>query len=379
MNVPVGAGVLNRTSVSAAGMSKLAISDCDIHPRPSGVGIGGVSKSLYPYLSQRWIDHVEAFGITYRQQWEKGSSYPKGQPQACRRDAYLPDGRSPGSDLGFMQAQHLDPNNVALGILNPLTSGQGATNPLLSDAITHATNEWQKAEWTSLDKRLRGSVVVPYEDAEASVKEIELRAPDTEFAQVLLLTRTAEPLGQKRYWPIYEAAAAANLAVGIHAFGQGGWPNTAGGFGSYYIEEMVGHAQAQQAVLISMILEGVFERVPNLKVVLVEGGLCWAASLAWRLDRQWKKLKQEVPHLKRAPSEYMKTNVWFTTQPVEEPEPRNQLAEAFDWIGWDRILFATDYPHWDFDDPAQALPIKMTEEQKQAVFRDNALKVYRPA
>ncbi|MEA2733478.1 MAG: uncharacterized protein QOF70_7953, partial [Acetobacteraceae bacterium] len=141
--------VLGRSGVQAASMSKLAIADCDIHPRPAGVGIGGVSKSLYPYLSKRWVDHVEEFGIQYRQPWEKGSAYPKGQPQACRRDAFLPDGRSPGSDLAFMAEQHLDPNNVALGILNPLTSGQGAVNPLLSDAMTHATNEWQKAEWTS--------------------------------------------------------------------------------------------------------------------------------------------------------------------------------------------------------------------------------------
>jgi len=270
--------VLNRSGVQPAAASRLAIADCDIHPRPAGVGIGGVSRSLYPYLSRRWLDHVEEFGITYRQPWEKGSAYPKGQPQACRRDAFLPDGGSPGSDLRFMAAQHLDPNSVALGILNPLTSGQGATNPELSAAITHATNEWQKAEWTSQDQRLRGSVVIPYEDSIASVKEIELRAGDPEFAQVLLLSRTAEPLGQRRYWPIYEAAAA-GLAVGIHAFGNGGWPNTAGGWGSYYIEEMVGHAQAQQALLVSMILEGVFERVPDLRVVLVEGGLAWAAAL----------------------------------------------------------------------------------------------------
>ena len=369
--------VLNRSGVPSAAASRLAIADCDIHPRPAGVGIGGVSKALYPYLSKQWREHVEAFGITYRQPWEKGSAYPKGQPQACRRDAFLPDGGSPGSDLAFMARQHLDPNNVALGILNPLTSGQGATNPALSAAITHATNEWQKAEWTSRDKRLRGSVVVPYEDTAASVKEIELRAPDTDFAQVLLLSRSAEPLGQRRYWPIYEAAAAAGLAVGIHAFGNGGWPNTAGGWGSYYIEEMVGHAQAQQALLVSMILEGVFEAIPALKVVLVEGGVAWAASLGWRLDRQWRKLKQEVPGLKRAPSEYMRTNVWFTTQPIEEPEPRSQLAEAIEWIGWDRVLFATDYPHWDFDDPAQALPIRMTEAQKRAVFMENALGVYR--
>ena len=248
---------------------------------------------------------------------------------------------------------------------------------LASAAIARATNEWQRAEWTSRDSRLKGSIVVPYEDGSASAAEIERYAGNSDFAQVLLLSRTAEPLGQRRYWPIFQAAAAADLAVGIHAFGNGGWPNTAGGWGSYYIEEMVGHAQAQQALLVSMILEGVFEAIPNLRVVLVEGGLAWAAALAWRLDQQWKKLKQEVPHLKRAPSEYLKTNVWFTTQPIEEPEPRSQLAEALDWIGWDRVLFATDYPHWDFDDPAHALPIKMTEAQRLAVFRENAMAVYR--
>ena len=73
----------------------------------------------------------------------------------------------------------------------------------------------------------------------------------------------------------------------------------------------------------------------------------------------------EVPHLKRLPSEYMRSNVWFTTQPVEEPEPREHLADAIEWMGWDRVLFATDYPHWDFDDPAHALPIRMTEAQRR--------------
>ncbi|MGH7043555.1 MAG: amidohydrolase family protein, partial [Acetobacteraceae bacterium] len=65
--------------------------------------------------------------------------------------------------------------------------------------------------------------------------------------------------------------------------------------------------------------------------------------------------------------------------PVEEPEPRQQLAEAFEWIGWDRILFATDYPHWDFDDPLQALPMRMSEQQKRAVFWGNAQAAYAKA
>src|ERR1700735_4107282 len=55
-------GVLNRAGIQAASTSKLAIADCDIHPRPAGVGIGGGSKSLYPYLSKRWGGHVAGFG-----------------------------------------------------------------------------------------------------------------------------------------------------------------------------------------------------------------------------------------------------------------------------------------------------------------------------
>ena len=93
------------------------------------------------------------------------------------------------------------------------------------------------------------------------------------------LPAPVEPLGQRRYWPIYEAAEEVGLPVGVHAFGFGGNPITASGWPSYYIEEMVGHAQAQQALLVSMILEGVFEAIPGLRVVLVEGGLAWAAAL----------------------------------------------------------------------------------------------------
>ncbi len=133
------------SAIQPAPTTTLAIADCDIHPRPRQTAIGGVSASLHPYLPQRWRDHIAEFGVIYRQPWQQGTAYPKGQPQACRRDAW-PDGDMPGSDLGFMAAQHLDPNKVALGILNPLTSGQGAQNPELSAALTHATNDWQMAD-----------------------------------------------------------------------------------------------------------------------------------------------------------------------------------------------------------------------------------------
>ena len=62
----------------------------------------------------------------------EGPPYPKAQPNASRRDAYPPEGGPQGSSLSFMQKQLLDPNNVALGVLNPLNTGQGIRNHELS-------------------------------------------------------------------------------------------------------------------------------------------------------------------------------------------------------------------------------------------------------
>jgi len=106
---------------------------------------------------------------------------------------------------------------------------------------------------------------VPYENPEASAAEIKLRAGNKDFAQVFMLSRTSEAHGRRRYWPIYKAAVDAGLPVGIHVFGYSGWPMTNSGWPSFYIEEMTEHATGQQAVVASMIFEGLFEQFKDLK------------------------------------------------------------------------------------------------------------------
>ncbi len=358
------------TTLKAPGASRLSVADCDIHPATRS------DKDLHPWLSRHWIEHIAQFGKPARHGWASGPAYPKGQPNASRRDAYPPEGGRQGSSLSFMQVQHLDANNVELGILNPLGAGQGVQNPDLSNAICHASNEWQIAEWTSKDSRLKGSVMSNYEDPIEAAAEIRRYAGNPNFAQVLLLTRTAEPLGSKRYWPIYEAACEVGLPVAIHAFGYGGAPITTAGWPTYYIEEMVGHAQTSEAVVTSLVTNGVFARFPTLKIIMVEGGFAWAPSLAWRLDKVWTRLKAETPTLTRLPSEYIRSHVWWTSQPMEEPEPREHLLDTLEWMGWDKLLFATDYPHWDFDDPATCLPLKLDETRRRQFFLGNARTVY---
>src|SRR3954463_4062469 len=270
----------DRPESAASVQAKTAVADCDIHPARA------TRTELYPYLAKRWHEHLETYDKHPYQGMMEGPPYPKAQPNASRRDAYPPEGGPQGSSLSLMQKQHLDPNNVVLGVLNPLNTGQGIRNHDLSAAICSAINDWQIEKWTSKDSRLKGSVVVGNEDGPTAAKEIRKRAGDTNFVQVLLLSRNVEPLGQRRYWPIYEAAEDAGLPIGVHAFGFGGNPITASGWPSYFIEAMGGHSQCQQTVLASIVLEGVFERHPKLKMIMIEAGFGWAPSLSWRLQKK---------------------------------------------------------------------------------------------
>ena len=136
------------------------------------------------------------------------------------------------------------------------------------------------------------------------------------------------------------------------------------------------NATSLQGVMTSFVFEGVFERFPKLKVALIEGGFAWVPAHCWRMDKHWERMREEVPHVKRKPSEYVREHFWYTTQPIEEPEKPEHLTEIIEWIGWDRLMFSTDYPHWDFDDPRFAFKIALSEEQKTKVFRENAKTVY---
>jgi predicted TIM-barrel fold metal-dependent hydrolase len=185
-------------------------------------------------------------------------------------------------------------------------------------------------------------------------------------------------MGRRKYWKMYAAAEQAGLPIGIHFGGNGaGQPITGAGSPSYYIEDHCGMAQSFQAQVISFICEGVFEQFPDLKIVLIEGGFAWLPPLMWRLDQSWRQLRDEVPHVKKLPSEYMREHFWITTQPMEEPtkpEHFHQLLAQLDMD--DRLMFATDYPHWDFDAPDMALPVRLSPRLEQKIMFENACALY---
>jgi predicted TIM-barrel fold metal-dependent hydrolase len=346
--------------------------DCDIHNTPAS------TAAFKPFLSERWRRHLERYGGRQRHAFATGFPFPKSAPLAARVDAWPPGGGPPGSDLAFMREQHLDPLGVRFGILNCLHPGANEMDVELGAALATAVNDWQVAEWLEPEPRLRASMVLPFEDGELAAAEIVRRAGDSRFVQALMVVRTMEPMGRRRYWPIYAAAQEAGVTIGVHFGGYGGNAITGSGWPSYYFEDHTLMAQSFQAQLVSLVFEGVFERFPRLRVVLIEGGIAWVPPMLWRMDRIFGRMHDEVPELKRRPSEYVRDHVWFTTQPIEEPERPTDLlrtVEHMDAPG--HLVFATDYPHWDFDSPSRAIPVAFPPQLRERIFSTNALALYR--
>jgi len=356
------------TRPAARERTKQAVIDCDIHTAPA------TKQTLATYMPARWRRHHELFG----ERGPSGASYPRANQNAARTDSWPPSGQPPGSDLAFLREQLLDTWGIEYGVMNPLLGAGGQLNLEYGAAHARATNDWQLAEWIEPEPRLRASVVVPYEDGALTAAEIDRVGDNPAFVQVLLSIRTSEPLGRRKYWPMYEAAVRHDLPIGIHFGGAGGGPITGAGWPSFYIEDHAGMPTAFQSQVISMVTEGIFEHFPTLKIVLIEGGFGWLPSLMWRLDRAYGHLREEVPHLKRLPSEYIREHFWITTQPMEEPTTGEQFHQLLRHLDMDdRLMFATDYPHWDFDAPDQAIPTRIAPDLERAIMADNARRLYR--
>ena len=248
----------------------------------------------------------------------------------------------------------------------------------LAEALARAINDWLAATWLDHDSRFRGSIVISTEDPPAAAAEIRRSARDRRFSQVQFAGRSAEPMGRRKYWPIYEACVEVGLPVMTHGFGNTGNPITGAGWPSYYLEDHAGPPFVMQANITSLVMEGVFDLFPTLKVVSVENGFGWAPPLMWRMDEAYRVLHAEVAHLKRPPSEYVMEHVYFATQPVEEPgKPQHFQYLMNQYAGFaDRLLFSSDYPHRDADAPDRALPQLRDPLVRDKVLRRNGRELY---
>jgi predicted TIM-barrel fold metal-dependent hydrolase len=246
--------------------------------------------------------------------------------------------------------QVLDRWGSRAAILNCLYGVQLVFNEDMAVAFARAVNDWITREWLDRDTRLRASIVVPLQNVEHAVDEIERCAADRRFVQILVLASGEMPLGRRSFWPIYAAAQRHGLPIGIHAGSAYRHPVTSIGWPSYYVEDYASQSQAFQSQVASLICEGVFAKFPELKVVLLESGVTWLPGFLWRLSKFWRGLRPEVPWIDRSPMEIVRQHVRLTVQPLDAPDDPDTVRRIIDHMrSDDMLLYASDYPHWQFD------------------------------
>jgi uncharacterized protein len=340
--------------------------DCDVHAQAT-------EPMLAEHLGPWARAQLEHYG---RRTPRITDWYPRARNGGMRVDAWPnKPGHIWGSDPEMLREQLLDEYDMDYAILEVLSGQDCYDHPDFSREWNHAINQWQVETWLEFDPRLRATIAVPHEYPELAVMEIEKRADEERFVAVLLPASAAEPLGAPKYWPIYRAATECGRPVVMHT---GGYVDHRGaGYPSFYLDYHVGNGIVTQGQLTSLVAGGLFEEVPGVRVVMTESGVAWVAALRWSLDAAWKLMRADHPRLERLPSEYIDEHVWFTTQPIEEPEDPQHLMYAIEQANLrDRLLFATDYPHWDFDSPKQALPRVIDKDLRHRIMAGNALDLY---
>jgi predicted TIM-barrel fold metal-dependent hydrolase len=348
--------------------------DVDIHHTWPNDG------DLEPYLSPQWQEYVRAPGRSGPvHMWiESGFTNPHG---VFRRDANPPTGGRPGSFLPMVREQLLDRHDVVRGVLTHADALFLAAipHPMFAADIARAANDFTSQEWLEQDERLTASIVVSGQIPELAVAEIERHAGDPRMVQVIMAGNgVGQPLGHPLLHPIYQACAEHGLPIAIHAFGAAGMmpPCSASGEPSYYIEYHTHGLQGMMTTITSFVTHGVFDRFPELKLVLLEAGVAWVPGFLWRFDNAYRRLRIETPWVKRAPSEYFHDHVRLSTQPLDSPADTHELISALEaYGGEDLLMFASDYPHWDADD-VDYVAARLPRDWHAKVFHDNAAQLY---
>ena len=338
--------------------------DADVHEMPASI------DDLRPHLAPQWHRFLSSgwsnpYFFSYAYPTEHGFA---------RADSVPDGGGVPGSDPDLLREQLLDGHGVDVAILTGLFYPSDSHVQFeFATALASAYNDWLIERWLAFDSRLRASVCVNVNDPTGAAREIDRIGPHPGFVQVML-PPLHEGYGQERYDPIFAAAVRHDLLVAIHP---SSYAPTALGYPPYLVEWRICSApQHHMSQVVSLIFSGVFERHPELRMTLIEGGWTWLAHLLGRMDENYRSLRAETPWLTKLPSRYVHDHVRFTTQPMPEMTAA-QLHAFIELIGSDELLlFSSDYPHFDADNPFRAFP-RVQADLMQKIQFDNAKSWYR--
>ena len=364
--------------------TRFRLVDCDVHPLfPEGL------NTLAQHMSSSW---ARKLGLREKEAWIEGLpnmgafSIPTNGiytslDGSLQMEAIPDDGRTPASEPSMLIEQLIEPLGIDRALLNQgNVFGLGAIpNADIASTIARASNDWLHEHWVTADERFRMGIVIAPQDPVAAAAEIRRNAARGGATHVFM-PAMRKLMGDPHYYPIYEAAEECGYPVAVHPTAvETMYVNGPQGGGDppwYYIEWRATLSLSYQASAASLVAHGVFERFPGLHVVFTEVGIVWLLELMWHMDKDWKGLRDETPWLKRQPSEYMLEHFHFTTQPFLEPKKRDHLLQLFEMIEGNRtLLFSTDFPHWDGDDPRWTLD-KLPDDLREKIGAANATALY---
>ena len=249
-------------------------------------------------------------------------------------------------------------------------------------ALVRAYNRWAEEMRETSGGLILASSPVPLNDVARAVDEIQFAYDHLGircfWARPDVFNRRS--LGDRYYDPIYELLQDLDCAFATHEFmGLDGVSAGSDRFRTFGEWHTVVHPHEAQMAVVSMIMQGVYERFPRLRVAYMEAGCGWLPSWLHRIDEHLEMTgSYEFPELTMSATDYFKRNCWISTE-CEDPF----VADVIRWLGDDHIVFETDYPHPDSKYPKatveflELLPEEIKYESKVKILWDNAVDLYR--
>lgn len=280
------------------------------------------------------------------------------------------------------QLEAMDVEGLDVAVLFPTrglhTLAEPHMEPGLAAALARAYNDWLYDFCAPAPDRLIGAAMVSPFNMDDAVAEVERAVEELGFRAVFMRSNqmTDKPWHDPFYDPLWSALEENDVAIGFHESSSSGARQVGEHFEpNFMLRRVFAQPVEQMMALASFCGGGVLERHPRLRAAFLEANCAWAPWLLWRLDEAYEREADVfVPELAMAPTEYFKRQCWVSVEPDEEP-----AKYAIDWVGGDRMVFSTDYPHGDSKYPeavSSFIELAIPDEEKKKILWDNCASLY---
>ena len=281
-----------------------------------------------------------------------------------------------------VQLEAMDVEGLDVAVLFPTrglhTLAEPGMEPGLAAALARAYNDWLYDFCAPAPDRLIGAAMISPFDMDDAVAEVERAVGELGFRAVFMRSNqmTDKPWHDPFYDPLWSALEERGVAIGFHESSSSGARQVGEHFEpNFMLRRVFAQPVEQMMALASFCGGGVLERHPNLRAAFLEANCAWAPWLLWRLDEAYEREADVfVPELAMPPTEYFKRQCWISVEPDEEP-----AKYAIDWVGGDKMVFSTDYPHGDSKYPeavSSFLELGVPEIDKKKILWDNCASLY---